>query len=34
MFEKSKSIVEDLFVEKIKGQLKEGKTVRFIDGAH
>lgn len=32
MFEKSKPIVEDLFVEKIKGQLKEGKTVRFIDG--
>ena len=25
-------MVEDLFVEKIKGQLKEGKTVRFIDG--
>ena len=31
MFEKSKPIVEDLFVEEIKGKLKEGKTVRFID---
>ena len=31
MLEKSKPIVEDLFVEEIKGQLKEDKTVGFID---
>ena len=31
MFEKSKLIVEDLFVEEIKGKLKEGKTVEFIN---
>ena len=31
MFEKIKPIVEDLFVEEIKGNLKEGKTVGFID---
>ena len=30
MFEKSKPIVEYLFVEEIKGKLKEGKTVEFI----
>ena len=31
MFEKSKPLVEDLFVEEIKGKLKEGKTVEFIN---
>ena len=31
MFEKSKPLVEDLFVEEIKGKLKEDKTVGFID---
>ena len=30
MFEKSKTIVEDL-IEEIKGKLKEGKTVGFIN---
>ena len=31
MFEKSKPLVEDLFVKEIKCQLKEGKTIEFID---
>ena len=31
MFEKSKPIVEYLFVEEIKGKLKEGKTIEFIN---
>ena len=31
MFEKLKPLVEDLFVKEIKCQLKEGKTIEFID---
>ena len=31
MFEKSKPLVEDLFVKEIKCQLKECKTIEFID---
>lgn len=31
MLEKIKPIVEDLFVEEIKGKLKEDKTIGFID---
>lgn len=32
MFEKSKPLVEDIFIEEIKCQLKECKNVEFIDG--
>ena len=32
MFEKSKPLVEDIFVKEIKCQLKECKTIEFIDG--
>ena len=31
MFEKSKPLVEDIFVKEIKCQLKEYKTIEFID---
>ena len=31
MFEKSKPLVEDIFVKEIKCQLKEYKTIKFID---
>ena len=31
MFEKSKPLVEDIFVKEIKCQLKECKTIEFID---